>query len=134
MKKLLILLVLLALPTAFAFQSDTIAVKNDFEVTKDTAKEIVPETYELTDENIVSRHRFLMYTYNGKNILWGHYGNGHLVGQDNHGKRMWGIYGNRVFAGFYDGEFFWGKYGMGRWRAFDLFGLNRSAGRYILFP
>jgi len=132
MKKLLILLILLALPTVLAFQSDAQISSKD--ITKDNAIDIVPKTYELTDENIVSRHRFLMYTYNGRNILWGHYGNGHLVGQDNLGKRMWGIYGNSVFAGFYDGDFFWGKYRYGRWRAFDLFGLERSAGRYILFP
>jgi len=53
---------------------------------------------------------------------------------DNLGKRVWGIYGKDVFAGLYDGQFFWGKYRQGYWRAVDLFGEDHSYGRYELFP
>jgi hypothetical protein len=62
------------------------------------------------------------------------YGNGRFVGTDNLGKRCWGIYGRGVFAGFYDGEFFWGKYGNGAWKAQYLFGLENSYGKYVTFP
>ena len=78
--------------------------------------------------------RFLLYTHDGKHIMWGFVGNGYFVGQDNLGKRCWGIYGNGVFAGFYDGEFFWGKYRCGNWKAIGLFGENYTHGKYILFP
>jgi hypothetical protein len=66
--------------------------------------------------------------------MWGYVGNGFFVGQDNLGKRCWGIYGNGVFAGFYDGGFFWGKYRNGNWKAEGLFGENCAHGKYILFP
>ncbi len=97
-------------------------------------KEMVPETYEETDARICQRTRFLLYTYDGKHIMWGFVGNGYFVGQDNLGKHCWGIYGNGVFAGFYDGEFFWGKYRCGNWKAEGLFGENYTHGKYILFP
>ncbi|UCC59033.1 MAG: hypothetical protein JSW14_03820 [Candidatus Bathyarchaeum sp.] len=103
----------------------------------DVAKleEIVPKTYEETDAKLISRRtRFLLYTHDGKHIMWGYVGNGFFVGQDNLGKRCWGIYGNGVFAGFYDGDFFWGRYRSGHWKAVGLFGLNYSYGKYILFP
>jgi hypothetical protein len=66
--------------------------------------------------------------------MWGYVGNGYFVGQDNNGKSCWGICGSGVFAGFYDGEFFWGKYRCGNWKAIGLFGENYSFGKYILFP
>ena len=97
-------------------------------------KESVPETYEETDSRICQRTRFLLYTHDGKYIMWGFVGNGHFVGKDNLGKRCWGIYGKGVFAGFYDGEFFWGKYRCGNWKAVGLFGENYTHGKYILFP
>ena len=97
-------------------------------------KERVPETYEETDSLIRQRTRFLLYTHDGKHIMWGFVGNGYFVGQDNLGKRCWGIYGKGVFAGFYDGEFFWGKYRCGNWKAQGLFGENYTHGKYILFP
>jgi hypothetical protein len=97
-------------------------------------KERVPETYEETDSLIRQRTRFLLYTHDGKHIMWGFVGNGYFVGQDNLGKRCWGIYGKGVFAGFYDGEFFWGKYRCGNWKATGLFGENYTHGKYILFP
>jgi hypothetical protein len=66
--------------------------------------------------------------------MWGSYGNGRFVGTDNLGKRCWGIYGKGIFAGFYAGEFFWGKYDGGKWKAEYLFGLENSSGAYVLFP
>jgi hypothetical protein len=100
----------------------------------DDLKATVPETYEETDAQISRGVRFLLYTHDGKHIMWGYVGNGYFVGQDNMGKRCWGIYGDGVFAGFYDSEFFWGKYRCGNWKAIGLFGENYSHGKYILFP
>jgi hypothetical protein len=97
-------------------------------------EEMVPETYEATDSLICQRTRFLLYTSDGKHIMWGFVGDGYFVGQDNLGKRCWGIYGNGVFAGFYDGEFFWGKYRCGNWKAEGLFGEDYAHGKYVLFP
>jgi hypothetical protein len=97
-------------------------------------KEMVPKTYEEADALICVRTRFLLYTHDGRHIMWGFVGNGYFVGQDNLGKRCWGIYGNNVFAGFYDGDFFWGKYRCGNWKAEGLFGENYTSGKYILFP
>jgi hypothetical protein len=104
------------------------------EIDVDDLKERVPETYDETDSRICPRVRFLLYTHDGKHVMWGFVGNGHFVGTDNLGKRCWGIYGNGVFAGFYDGEFFWGKYRGGNWKAEGLFGENYAHGKYILFP
>jgi len=97
-------------------------------------RESVPRTYEEADSLICNRVRFLLYTHDGKHIMWGFVGDGYFVGQDNLGKRCWGIYGEGVFAGFYDGEFFWGKYRCGNWKATGLFGENYAHGKYILFP
>ena len=100
----------------------------------DALRESVPGTYEEADSLICKRVRFPMYTHDGKHIMWGFVGDGYFVGQDNLGKRCWGIYGNGIFAGFYDGEFFWGKYRCGNWKAEGLFGENYAHGKYILFP
>lgn len=100
----------------------------------DNLRELVPESYDETDARLVQRTRFLLYTRDGKYVMWGFVGNGHFVGTDNMGKRCWGIYGKGVFAGFYDGEFFWGNYRYGNWKAQGLFGLNTASGKYVLFP
>lgn len=106
-------------------------VKNDI----DNLQETVPETYAETDALLSNcRTRFLLYTHDGKHIIWGFVGNGYFVGQDNLGKRCWGIYGKGVFAGFYGGEFFWGRYRSGSWKAQGLFNTNYTYGKYILFP
>ena len=105
------------------------------EIDVESLRETVPRTYEETDVKLSTlRTRFLLYTHDGKSVMWGFVGNGHFVGTDNLGKRCWGIYGNGVFAGFYDGEFFWGKYRSGNWKAEGLFGQNYAHGKYILFP
>ena len=101
----------------------------------DELRESVPTSYDETDARVsTQRVRFLLYTHDGEHVMWGFVGNNYFVGTDNMGKRCWGIYGNGVFAGFYDGEFFWGKYRGGHWKAEGLFGLNYSHGKYILFP
>jgi len=110
------------------------AVENLEETEVEDLEESVPETYEETDSRICQRTRFLLYTHDGKHIMWGFVGNGYFVGKDNLGKRCWGIYGKGIFAGFYDGEFFWGKYRCGNWKAEGLFGENYTHGKYILFP
>ena len=99
--------------------------------------EKVPETYEEVETEVLplpTRTRFLLYTHDGKHIMWGYVGNGRFFGQDNLGKRCWGIYGKNFFAGFYDGEIFWGRYRSGQWKAVYLFGERYSHGEYILFP
>jgi len=104
------------------------------EMEVDELKKTVLETYDETDDLIITRVRFLLYTRDGEHVMWGYVGNGYFVGQDNHGNNCWGIYGRNMFAGFYDGEFFWGKYRCGNWKAIGLFGENYSFGKYILFP
>jgi hypothetical protein len=96
---------------------------------------LVPRTYEEADAKLIpTRTRFLMYTHDGKHIMWGFVGNNYFVGTDNLGKRCWGIYGKGVFAGFYDGDFFWGRYWNGNWKAEGLFGEKYTYGKYIIFP
>ncbi len=93
------------------------------------------EKAEKTVTEIARPRRFLMYTYDGKNIMWGTMGRGYFIGEDNKGKKAWGIYHGGVFAGFYDGDdFFVGKYNRGAWKAENLFGQKYTAGRYVLFP
>jgi hypothetical protein len=95
----------------------------------------IPKTLQETEANMPSvRTRFLMYTNDGVHIMWGVLGNGRFVGTDNQGKSCWGIYGHGIFAGFYDDQFFWGKYGGNDWKAEYLFGLNAAVGKYVLFP
>jgi len=99
----------------------------------------IPESYEKVEKEIAEAvpipRRFLMYTRDGKNIMWGTMGGGYFIGQDNLGKKAWGIYHGGVFAGFYDeDDFFVGKYRRGRWKAENLFNKKYSAGRYVLFP
>jgi len=95
----------------------------------------VPKTLDEVKLRMVPvRGRYLMWTHDGRHIMWGIYGNGYFTGTDNLGKRAWGIYGKGIFAGFYNGNFFWGKYRNGFWKAEYLFGEERSHGRYVLFP
>lgn len=140
---LLVAMLIVALPIVSAFDAKT-ANLEDRQLYKDlrkedpealeVLKEKVPETYELTAESIVPvRHRYLLWTHDGQHIMWGNYGNGYFIGEDNSDKTAWGIYGKHVFAGFYDGEFFWGFYRGGKWKAYGLFGLEESNGKYILF-
>lgn len=103
-----------------------------------TLKENIPQSYEMTEKKMAEimpiPNRFLMWTNDGRHIMWGTFARGYFVGSDNLGKKAWGIYYNGVFAGFYDGAFFQGKYSNGYWKAYDLFGLRLSQGKYITFP
>jgi hypothetical protein len=97
--------------------------------------EAIPDSYKTAEDAIgFPRNKFLMWTYDLKNIMWGYYSNLFFVGQDNQGKYVWGIFGEGIFAGIYDGtEFFWGKYNNGRWKAHDLFGKTWTHGRYVTY-
>ncbi len=96
---------------------------------------MIPKTLEEAEAEIVPlRTRYLMWTHDGVHIMWGFCGNSRFTGTDNSGKHCWGIYGKGIFAGFYDGEFFWGRYRNGNWTAQDLFKPGKTHGRYILFP
>jgi len=97
---------------------------------------LIPETIDEAEANIApQRNRFLMWTHDLKHVMWGYYRNGFFVGKDNHGVRAWGVYGNGYFAGLYNGEFFWGKYRAGHWKAKNLFGEQGTThGRYVLAP
>jgi len=118
-----------------ANQDTSVVVSPEQAEDTDQLKELTPATLEEAERSIYPvRNRFLMWTSDGMHIMWGIYGNSRFVGTDNLGKRCWGIYGKGVFAGFYDGEFFWGRYSNGLWKAQYLFGLDNSRGSYVLFP
>jgi len=149
-------LIIAMLAANLAFAATSVAIKTDPASTSLTAqitatnglyitpeqaqnpeqlKKLIPATAEAADRNIYPiRTRFLLYTYDGVHVMWGVYGRGYFVGTDNLGKRCWGVYGRGVFAGFYCGEFFWGKYYNGAWKAQGLFGLAYSSGKYVTFP
>ncbi len=114
----------------------------NYELTGDEIAELkqdVPESYDVVEKKIAEimpiPNRFLLWTNDGKHIMWGTYGGGYFRGVDNLGKKVWGIYHNGIFAGFYDGDaFFYGRYSNGSWMAHGLFGLRTARGRYVLFP
>ncbi len=131
MKKAMMVLMVLLL-VAVPLVSAELTLK---EVRSGEVKERIPETLQEAEAEILPvQNRYLMYTHDGKNIMWGTYGRGYFAGQDNHGKRAWGIYGKYVFAGMYDGKFFYGRYHNGKWTAHGLFGMRSSRGKYLLFP
>ncbi len=80
------------------------------------------------------RGRFVMWTHDLQHIMWGRFGARFFMGTDNLGENAWGIYEKGYFAGFYDGQFFWGRYSNGYWKAQGLFGLNAAYGRYVIYP
>jgi hypothetical protein len=95
----------------------------------------IPKTLEKAEESIQPlRNRYLMWTHDLKHVMWGRFGSGYFVGTDNQWKRAWGIYGNNIFAGIYNGKFFIGKYGRGQWCAKYLFEESWSRGRFIVSP
>ncbi len=99
---------------------NTVAIEISPEIVDDVTSlvDLAPETYEEAKANILPiRSRFILWTGNGAHVMWGSYGNGRFVGTDNLGKRCRGIYGKGIFAGFYDGNFFYGKYENGNWKA-----------------
>lgn len=112
----------------------------ELEKTAEEMKEKIPATYEEAEKLMAEveatpvPNRYLMWTRDGRHIMWGTLRGGYFTGEDNLGKKAWGIYHNGMFAGFYDGRFFYGRYSRGRWKAYGLFGLRSSSGRYVLFP
>jgi hypothetical protein len=141
-------LVMAATPARTSFQSTTavkanvateaengVTISSEQAVDEEQLKKLIPATLEEAEASIYPmRRRFLMWTYDGVHVMWGFYGNDRFVGTDNLGKRCWGIYGSGIFAGFYGGEFFWGRYNNGAWKAQYLFGLKYSYGKYVVFP
>ena len=111
-------------------------IKNLDKVNEDSIKELIPtelEAKEITEAVKIPR-RFILWTNDGKNVMWGKYGNGYFVGEDNNNKKAWGIYYKGSFAGFYDGHLFYGKYRGHRWKAKGLFGMRSSCGEFRTFP
>ncbi len=94
----------------------------------------IPRNYSIAKEKIVFKNRFLLYTSDGKHVMWGIFGRGYFYGKDNNGNYSWGIYTKSIFTGFYNGTLFWGRYRNGRWKSSGLFGLKRAYGKYIVFP
>lgn len=127
-------LFLLGMSASYAFNDKVTANTNSIP-NLDTLKAKIPSTLQEAEAKILPiRTRYLMYTYDGSHIMWGFFGRGFFTGTDNLGKHAWGIYGNGIFAGFYDNNFFWGKYYKGTWKAEGLFGEKYTAGRYVTFP
>ena len=94
----------------------------------------LPKDYdEATDLIAYPKNKFILWTHDGNNVMWGNYGDGYFFGEDSNGVRVWGAYGNGHFSGYYDNEFFYGKYGKNHWKAYGLFGEKRSFGGFKLF-
>jgi hypothetical protein len=101
----------------------------------DALAELVPATPDDAESKIPSHSgRFILWTHDGVHVVWGRYGNGFFVGTDNAGIRVWGVYRQHVFAGFYGEQLFWGRFRNGRWIAVNLFGQHVAYGQYRLFP
>lgn len=126
--------------SASAFDSKTILPRHG-----------IPDTYEQTLEFIgygPNPNRYLMWTFDGVNVMWGVYGNGYFVGNDNNGNIAWGIYGSdpviqksrtisryTTFSGYYKekGNLFEGNFKGSTWDAKNLFNRRVSSGRFITF-
>ena len=137
-KIMLAVILVMILPLVTALDKGTAGELSAIEViNKAKLMEKIPETYELAEKEISVlpvQKRFLLYTNNGKHIMWGKLSQGYFKGQDNLNKKVWGIYGKVVFAGFYDGRFFWGRYRGGNWVAYGLFNMRSSRGKFVIFP
>ena len=132
-------LLIVALPMALAFEGQTTnAVSLTVKDIQNRAQllERLPSTIDEVDANILPtrQSRFILYTKDGQDVMWGAFSDGYFRGQDNHGKYTWGIYGQNVFAGLYEGKFFWGKYRNGNWKAYGLFDKKQVSGKFIVFP
>jgi len=78
--------------------------------------------------------RFILWSHDGENVMWGTYGNGYFEGETSNGDEVWGIYQDHKFAGFKGDDFFFGKLWNGRWVAEGLFSNGYEYGNYELFP
>ncbi len=105
-------------------------------VDEESIQELVPSEKEVTTmiDRLRVPKRFILWTHDGKNVMWGKYGNGYFTGKDNNGKKAWGIYYDGSFAGYYDDHFFYGRYNDHRWKARGIFGMRSSYGGFKTFP
>ncbi|MEM5793103.1 MAG: hypothetical protein QXY45_01955 [Candidatus Aenigmatarchaeota archaeon] len=120
----------------FTFNISSLSLNGKIEdVEREQLEKFIPETYQSTEEKIGNNsRRFILWTYDGEHLMWGNLGSGYFTAKDNSGKSVWGIYNKRIFAGFYDGKFFWGRFNGSSWKAEGLFGLEKSHGKYLVFP
>ena len=108
----------------------------DSEKVEASIKEYLPDTKEAADKKVQLAekvNRFILWTSDGENVMWGTYGNNYFTGEDNNGKETWGIYQKGFFAGFYDGEFFYGRYNGFKWKTHGLFE-EEAQGGLAVFP
>ena len=129
----IVMLLMLAIPFAQAFESNTEVISEAQAQADLTELEDQIPTYDQTEAQLTNWNRFLLWTHDGVNVMWGKFGNGYFIGEDNSDKHTWGVYGSHVFAGFYDGEFFYGKYRSNIWKARGLFGEASSKGKFEVF-
>ncbi len=107
----------------------------DSDAVHEAVKNYLPASYEETETSITDTgDNFILWTNDGKNVLWGKYRNNKFVGLDSNGMKAWGIYYKGFFAGFYGEKFFHGRYRGHNWAAFGLFGQERNFGKYVTFP
>ena len=110
----------------------------------------------------VETGNFIMWTSDGKNLIWGiyslklisscgnnpycptdtnHYYSGTFEGRDNIGNKLRGSFVKNTFSGYYVSnskgslvKSFSGSYENGTWKAAGLFGQKESEGEYKFFP
>lgn len=104
----------------------------------ETLKASMEDSYESTEEIMENSegesNKFLLWSHGGEHIAVGYYENGFFIATDLDGVKIWGVYSNGIFAGFYGDDFFYGRYWRGRWGAWNIFGEEFEWGRYVLFP
>jgi hypothetical protein len=134
MSGMVLSVLLLSMASAYAASGKLTASAKE-SAALESMKSMIPSTLQDAEAIILPvRARYLMYTSDGSHIMWGYFGRGFFTGADNQGEHAWGIYGRGMFAGFYGGDFFWGKYSGSSWKAEGLFDEKYSSGRYVTFP
>ncbi|HLC64662.1 MAG TPA: hypothetical protein VJI46_00895 [Candidatus Nanoarchaeia archaeon] len=136
------LAILLAVPFAASDRKDILPGEKEIPATYDETLELIGLTH--------NPNRYLMWTFDGANVMWGIYRNGYFVGNDNYGKKAWGVYGTNpvimksspsivprfdTFKGYYEekGNLFEGTIKGANWEAKNLFNRKVSSGRFITF-
>jgi hypothetical protein len=109
----------------------------DTDKMRDRFSDLVPTSYDRVAKDIAESdraHRFILWTHDGKHLMWGTYANGYFIAEDNEGNDIWGIYNDGTFAGFGGNGFFVGKYRSHIWGAWNLFEEGkRSFGQFKTF-
>ncbi|MFC1769209.1 hypothetical protein ACFLZX_05585 [Nanoarchaeota archaeon] len=138
----LMAMMILALPMALGFEKESgfSRNQNSFSNSEDSIGDRVPDS---KDDAVMGtngpnpKHRFIMWSKGGENLVYGILGNGYFYGEDFYGNDIWGIYGLGVFAGYYDDESFVGDYRHGwlhgKWKAENIFNQDNARGGYIVF-